>query len=351
MITLITGLPGHGKTLYALNYIKAKAEAEQRQVYYSGIADLNLDWIELDNPEDWYKCPAKSIVVIDECQRVFRPRGNMREVPECISRFETHRHQGLDIYLITQHPMLIDNNIRRLAGQHFHSVRLFGLAKSTVYEWPSCHEITKANFGTAIRHDFVYPAASFDWYKSAEVHTVKKNIPARVWFLVAAPFIIGGLIYGTYRILFKPPPVKEAASIVQGQSAVQGQSGGAPGRKVDAVQYVAEHTPRVAGLAFTAPVYDEVTKPQEAPVPVACVTSKSKGCRCYSQQATRLAMSQDLCAQIVANGFFEAFPRKTEANRPERPAAVPAERQAASSASAPPASPSGPFALARTAAF
>jgi hypothetical protein len=55
-------------------------------------------------------------------------------------------------------------------------------------------------------------------------------------------------------------------------------------------EYVESYSPRIDGLAYTAPVYDEVTKPTEAPVPVACIESASKGCRCWSQQATRLDM-------------------------------------------------------------
>jgi zona occludens toxin len=72
-------------------------------------------------------------------------------------------------------------------------------------------------------------------------------------------------------------------------------------------EYLLANEPRIAGLAYTAPIYDKVTEPEEAPVPVACIESASKGCKCYSQQATLLSMPQDLCRQIVRNGFFLAF--------------------------------------------
>ena len=135
MISLITGQPGAGKTLYALNFVKTRAEKENRPVYYSGISDLKLPWLELDKGEDWHGVPEGSIVVIDECQRVFRPRVNGAAVPEHVSKLETHRHSGIDLVLITQHPMLADNNVRRLVGQHFHVVRAFGTKKATVHEW------------------------------------------------------------------------------------------------------------------------------------------------------------------------------------------------------------------------
>jgi len=81
MIEQITGLPGAGKTLITLARVKELAEKENRQVYYNGITDLKLPWIELDKGEDWYKVPPGSIVVIDEAQRVFRPRGAGAQVP------------------------------------------------------------------------------------------------------------------------------------------------------------------------------------------------------------------------------------------------------------------------------
>jgi len=48
MITLITGLPGNGKTLYTISFVKALAEKENRPVFYSGITDLALDWTEIE---------------------------------------------------------------------------------------------------------------------------------------------------------------------------------------------------------------------------------------------------------------------------------------------------------------
>jgi zona occludens toxin len=42
VITLETGVPGSGKTLHTLSWVKAKADKEGREVFYSGIADLNL---------------------------------------------------------------------------------------------------------------------------------------------------------------------------------------------------------------------------------------------------------------------------------------------------------------------
>ena len=42
MITLITGLPGAGKTLFTIADVMAMAEKDNRQVYFSGIADCRV---------------------------------------------------------------------------------------------------------------------------------------------------------------------------------------------------------------------------------------------------------------------------------------------------------------------
>ena len=75
------------------------------------------------------------------------------------------------------------------------------------------------------------------------------------------------------------------------------------------VEYLREQQPRVAGLAYTAPVYDEVTKPVEAPYPAACVKMGDR-CGCYSQQATKLDVPKALCESIVSGGFYVAWQTK-----------------------------------------
>lgn len=313
MIVTITGLPGNGKTLYALNWVKAKAEKEGRPVYYSGIKDLALPWTEVD-PEKWFELPPNSIVVIDECQRVFRPRMHGSKVPEYVERLETHRHQGIDLVLITQHPMLIDSNVRRLCGLHFHVVRKFGMAAATVHEWGSIKENCDKVRSDSVRHEFKYPKASYKWYKSAEVHTHKARIPMRVWVALTLPLIFGALVWFVWakwqaRIQGEgePPPV----GVSDKPAAVARGPAGPDGRQADALtpaQFVQHHQPRVPGLAFTAPVYDEVTKPVEAPYPAACVQTRTR-CQCYTQQATRLNMPDDMCRQIAEGGFFLAWQR------------------------------------------
>lgn len=57
-------------------------------------------------------------------------------------------------------------------------------------------------------------------------------------------------------------------------------------------EWLVQQEPRVHGLAFRAPAYDEVTKPVVAPYPTTCICSSTR-CRCYSQQGTRLGFAYE----------------------------------------------------------
>ena len=321
MIYLITGLPGAGKTLFTVADVMGMAEKENRQVYFSGITDCKVPgWIELEKGEDWYKCPVGSIIIIDECQRVFRPRSAGSNVPEYVSKFETHRHQGLDVFLITQHPLLLDANVRRLVGTHRHYVRAFGAKASNQHEWNQVRENCDKSRSGSVETFRKYPSHVFNYYKSAELHTHKFRIPPRVFFLVLSPFLIGASVYYIYRWW---QPRIQGDTIKQEITNVAPSAGDlappAPSAShLTRDEYLKQYEPRIEGLAYTAPAYDKVTEPEEAPVPVACLTSERTGCLCYSQQGTKLAMSQELCNNILEKGFFQPFSLKSQERQREQ---------------------------------
>jgi zona occludens toxin len=322
-IQLVTGLPGHGKTLYVLSKYLEVAGKEGRAVYYAGIKDLKLPWQEHD-PEQWEALPPNSIFVIDEAQFKFPVRGR-GQPPEWIERLAVHRHLGLDFVLITQNPMLIDVFVRRLCDRHFHVVRAFGLQRATVYEYVNgVHDAvarTRVAAGS-IRHEWRYPARVFELYHSAEVHTVKRRVPARLWLLVVLPVL--ALAAAWFAVVRLSPnharEVAEAAAAsapggaapagsgrpVGGSSPVGSGSSSSQRDRLTVAEYLEAHRPRVAGLAYTASVYDDVTKPTQAPWPAACVQSATR-CQCYTAQATRLDVPADLCARIAGGGFFVAW--------------------------------------------
>ena len=316
MIYIHTGQPGAGKTLFTLDAVRKRAQKENRPVFYHGIElqkpELFEGWQPLEDPTRWMDCPDGAIIVHDECQTLYRPRGNGAAVPEYVARFETHRHNGWDIYLITQHPMLIDSNVRRLAGEHVHVVRAFGAGMATLHKWGQVKEQCDKTRADSVSETRAYPKELFDAYKSATIHTHKARIPARIFFLLAIPVLLGLLawaFYGWYRGQAEGPKldtVQQVAGLTETGQGGFTPMGERPARRKSTGEWIAEQQPRIAGLPHTAPVYDEVTKPVQAPYPAACIASVSK-CVCYTDQGTRMGTPDDLCRKLAETGYFVAW--------------------------------------------
>ena len=324
MINLVTGLPGSGKTLWTLTTVKAYVEKENkalieqgkppRQVFYHGIPELTLaGWQLMESPEDWINLPSHSIIVIDECQSTFRPRAASVKPPPYIAEFETHRHKGLDFFLLTQHPMLVDGNIRRLAGKHYHVVRFYGFQKSTIHEFQQVRDNVDKNLKNSISTHFIYPKEVFNWYKSADAHTMKKRIPMRLIMIVVLPIFLVAAGYWAFKslseIVNKP---SEFADEIKGGKTAHSASGDKTESSVtggsypEAVKmsYLEARTPAIQDFPHTAPIYEELTKPVRVPYPAACISSKNYGCKCFTDKGTKLNVTPSVCEQIIANGFY-----------------------------------------------
>lgn len=322
MIEIITGLPGNSKTLFTISYVKAWSEKDNRPVYYSGIAELTLPWTQIE-PKEWMNCPTGSIIVIDECQRIFRNRTINSAVPDYVEKLETHRHLGLDLVFITQHPMLVDPALRRLVGRHRHMVRIWGMEASTIHEWNSVKEQCDKPSARADseKTKWLFDKTLYGSYKSSERHTVKRQIPKRVKFLAVVPFLLFGAGYAVKHYMFdshKSDKVTASATTKSGATGLPGLLPGAhnsPDKEVDPVvdakNYLWAQTPRITDVPSTAPKYDELTKPTVAPRMAACV-SRPSGCKCYTQQGTPYPTSHDMCMDVVKNGYFQEFKDKED---------------------------------------
>lgn len=188
-VVLITGRPGAGKTLSAVKMLIEEVLPTGRQVFadidgldYEGLGVARLVPIGEDSVQacqKWHTVPEGSVVFIDECQRVFPVRNPASKVPEWVSEFETHRHKGLDVYLITQGPRLIDRHIHDLIDRHIHLYRAFGLKRSTRYEWNGVNTSPDPtqDGDNAAKQNFTFPAKYFAFYKSASMHTAKARLP------------------------------------------------------------------------------------------------------------------------------------------------------------------------------
>lgn len=322
-ITLYTGIPGNGKTLRMIHDVKALSEKDGRPVYYHGIEDVTLPWIKLDDPRKWYEVPAKAIVVIDEAQEIFRNRSVGQMPPEFVTKLETHRHLGIDLYMTTQSPSFIDPHVRKLTQAHTHMVRIRGGEKATMHQWREVRDNPEKNRKDSERSVWNFDKSLYGTYKSADAHTMKKAFSKRQIFFIALFPIFGLLAWLTYYLIqgampgagIKKPDVKHPPGVI-GQLASNAAIANGPQAfdpLADAKRYVQMSTPRVAGLPHTAPKYDALTVPVRVPVPAACVqigsvhSGKEITCKCYSQQGTPMPVQFNMCVEFARNGYFQEF--------------------------------------------
>lgn len=312
MFYLRTGTPGAGKTLSLIDDLR---HVKDRPIYYHGIPDLKLDWVHVDDPLDYHnQIPDGSIFVLDECQKHFPVRPPKDKVPDAISFIETHRHRGIDLYFITQHPSLLDHHARRLVGHHTHFQRNFGMPFSVRYtnnklfdstNWHELQSCEKSNF----RH----PKDVFNLYKSAEIHTHKPRFPKKLLWIIPLLLLIGGGIYGVKSLLDKKDKLEIIPTYNTGDNSVDSGPGPVSGHK--SVSWSTAFIPAIPGQPYTAPLYQDLAKPSVMPVLAGCVYSaKTQKCQCYTQQATRIDMSQSQCLDHVENSAFNPFLSPRESN-------------------------------------
>lgn len=295
MLTLVTGLPGHAKTLYTLATVPE--EYQDRDIYYYGIEDLKLPWIKLEDPKKWHELPDGSVIVIDEAQQIFPLRQPKIQVPIHCSKFETHRHQGHDIILITQDAKLIDHHVRRLCGRHHHVVRArTGHKASIVYTAgkvfdPNDYHQKK----TCEKKPFAYPKNVFELYKSAEVHTVKTKYPLRLIFfpiMIIAFFVAFYFGVGVFKKIGGSGEQEVSQQTKGSSNEIPQQLKKASYESGTLEEYLYIHTPRIENLPHSSPFYDSTYQANTYPKPN-CIGNDKK-CICYSQQGTR-NVRKDCC--------------------------------------------------------
>lgn len=327
-IQFITGLPRAGKTLWTLTHVKERAEKENRQVYYCNIPGVTIPgWEEIEHPDKWLELPNGAIIVVDELQDFWGKQPTGSKVPAPILELSKHGKRGFDFYFITQEPNLVHSTPRDLCAHHYYVIRAWGANAAMVYRFERMQQHPEKVKSKGEKFPWKYNTQAFNWYKSADMHNIKRQIPKKV---IAIPLfvLLALLMMGAAWFLFQmtmnkaknPKPNDQAASSSSAfPPGLPGASAGAPGRPgqaranaMTAAEYVRSYQPRLEGLAHTAPAYDELTKPKVAPLPAACVENKSNGCKCFTQQATPYATTLDICRQIVRNGIFLAFAEPTK---------------------------------------
>lgn len=333
-LNLITGVPGSGKSLYTVAEVIAKLPADR--TIYSNVNGLNIPGREvltlegfeheawaampaaeratkraLNNWHEW--AGANAVLVYDEAQRVWRSRSTGSKVPPEVAALETIRHGGVELWIITQHPNLIDANVRRLIGRHIHVRRIWGLSRSILYEWDHCSDPGRVS--NAIKRQWGYPKKAYAWYKSAEVHNkAGGRIPVAFWLLALAVVAVPAAIYYASTGVVQQMDVSTKVAALTGSPAASAP--GAP--PVGPAQSV-----QAAAVAVAEP---------EPPTAAGCIKLGPR-CECYDTTGRVMDVTPLQCVSSVERGGI-LVPYDFQAK------AMPAPSRA--QASAPPAGPSAP---------
>ena len=345
MLYLYTGVPGAGKTLYAVSNLVKRKDFKDRPIFVDGIKDLDHDKINyFDIPEGesiqtWPKwAPPGAIIVVDECQRIFRPRPSGSKVPDYVAELETHRHRGLDFILITQHPRLIDVHLRGLIEHHTHLGKTnLGLRRKMEWTTGGAKDPeSRANIREALISVYRLDKSVYGLYKSAEVHTKIRTKKSKLLMLFPLALCLVG--YGIWSFTGfwakfsgeeKQTKTASTTQTVQAQTQPSAVSASEP---VSNGQYPKAETkpeepkkphlseedyqPRIAERPETAPIYDGMNKAVKVmPWPAACIKAENR-CTCYTDQGTKIKdIGKQTCMNYVKDGLpFNPYKVQTAEN-------------------------------------
>lgn len=317
MLHLITGQNGAGKSLRAIE-LMYRRHGEGMEVYAFGFRGLKVPFVKpFADPRRWRDLPANAVLFVDEAQQVWRTRSGGRPVPPEVLDLETHRHQGIDIYLITQSPMYLDSHLRPLISSHEHLIS-YDKSSARLFRFTECYEDVKSS---ALRSKaqfevWKYPVVHYADYDSAEVHTAKAKVPwrqriAKLFFVLAALLIVGSVawfIWGPDTPKQHSAPaaaqVKPASSWFSGGlPSMGGQQLGSQRRYANAQEYLEAHTPRLAQMPWSMPALDG--REAKAEPRLYCMSSGEgidRTCTCLTEQGTKWQIRIDQCVQMARWG-------------------------------------------------
>jgi len=343
MITLITGTPGAGKTLYAIAKLlqpvigttvtkthEDGSKEEITRIVYTNINGLQLEHEPISSGGDWSQDPKRawhfqpigdgkglrdwhewakpgSLIVYDEFQKVWPMVPNGTPVPPDIQALDTHRHLGVDFILITQSPNNYNRHIQGLVGRHLHVRRMGNMGLTIVYEWDHCSR--QLMYSKSIsKAPWRYDKSVFNLYKSAELHTkTPRRIPTLAFVVL---FALAGAAYLIPTFAGRLAEYTEVANQTIDQNPITGEAAasGEPANQTapaDDFNFLA-YIPRLSHQPNSAPAFDELRRVVNMPR-IAGAICNSERCICVTEQGTNAGLSTDECRNWMDNPPYDPY--------------------------------------------
>lgn len=305
-ITLVTGVPGAGKTLFAINEIykqvlknnDPKTPAEEKRPIFSDIDGINFGEGEVyvvDRDHDWRQCPDGSLIVYDEAHKRWEATGQSGRSKDDTARdLDEHRHRGFDFIVISQYPTKIHFEVRTNVTRHVHVKRPAGVKAAQLFIWDS-QQSNPDDFHakqSADTEKFIYPKKLFQYYKSATIHTHKLRIPKKL--IAFAVFAALPLSYAGYNLLTKDTFFT---------------SGLTPSKPQQAQERLAVAPASPPPVQPESVYIEKVEKPKVVQLLLGCIADATD-CICYTDDGQVLYQSPQQCRATLDRPL--PFPLKLE---------------------------------------
>lgn len=323
MLYLITGQPGNGKSLLAMQMLRdehdrnaaaVKAGKEQPRRFFTNIAGATgeenaeaFPWVErLPEHNDWTQLPDGSYVVYDEAHsdgktpglerygELFPATGRPGESSDHrVRAMSTHRHRGFDLVLITQYPNKVHHQVRTLVGEHVHLNRAMGLNASGLFRWTRTQvdPYDEQQREKAEEEVWTHPKDLHKRYKSSSLHTAshKFRIPKKAWAGLSKLVVTLLVFWGLWHFLIKPDERPHGEAVTEEREAAQG-----PASLLAAAPPASQEPSLLPGTGAYGAVRTET-----APLLAGCVSS-DRGCRCWNGDGLPIDMAQQQCQDVLS---------------------------------------------------
>lgn len=289
MITLVTGTPRSGKTLWCIEELFKYLLAKEQRPIFCDIAGFNANTVQL-SPDDWRTVPDNSVIFYDECQFKKEFSSRFKGDSDMILELTTHGHRGIDIYFITQGTRYMNSDIFPLVGQHVHVHNAFNSkTASLLYKFRTVQtNLSKSNMRDAEdKLTWRYPEHLYDTYKSASVHNKKRQWPKKLISVITtfATVIFLGIYYCFQ--LFSDDNQFTNSEDVNTQT-----------QQVHAIQQPSVPAPAPVQQQ-PAPVEPDIVIPESKRV--AMVVDSGKSCHAYSGTGEYIVIDLEHCQTLAAN--------------------------------------------------